>query len=533
MNVVVIGGGVAGIVAALDCARAGASVKLVEVRPRLGGAAYSVARDDLWLDNGQHVFLRCCSAYRELLAVLGSEELVELQPRLEIPVLAPGRPPSVLRRSGLRPPLHLARALLGYRHLTLRERLSAGRAAIALGRVAPDDSRTLGDWLGDHGQSPRAIAVLWDLIALPTLNLRAAEASLALGAFVFQEGLLSDAAAGDVGLHVAPLQHIIGDPAARVLADEGVDVRLRWRAERIAPVGERFAVVGQGAWLGADAVIVAVPHERAAALLPQAALSGARWPGALGSSPIVNLHFVYDRRVLEQRFAAGVDTPAQYLFDRTPPSWLERQYVAVSLSGADARDKDSRDEPGGAARALRAGARGAAASRPRGPRRALQCHQGTHRDVPGDARNGGAATGRPDTDAAARAGRGVDRDRLAGNARRRGAQRPSRGAGRSRRRLRLRSALQAEHSQELRLLHSAHRDELLAAASSTDDADPRGGHAGALRDQPAEGAVGLSVPRCGTDTSHEHPVAHAAELVPRRTGGAGAPRSVPRSPRQC
>ena len=132
MNVVVVGGGVAGIVAALDCARAGASVTLVEVRPRLGGAAYSVARDDLWVDNGQHVFLRCCSAYRELLAVLGSDALVELQPRLEIPVLAPGRPTSVLRRSGLRPPLHLARALLSYRHLTLRERVSAGRAAIAL-----------------------------------------------------------------------------------------------------------------------------------------------------------------------------------------------------------------------------------------------------------------------------------------------------------------------------------------------------------------------------------------------------------------
>jgi squalene-associated FAD-dependent desaturase len=336
MNVVVIGGGVAGIVAALDCAGAGASVTLVEVRPRLGGAAYSVARDDLWIDNGQHVFLRCCGAYRELLSVLGSERLVELQPRLEIPVLAPGRPPSVLRRTGARPPLHLARALLGYRHLTVWERLSAGRAALALSRVDPDDSRTLGDWLRDHGQSPRAIATLWDLIALPTLNLRAVEASLALGAFVFQVGLLSDAAAGDVGIHTAPLQRIIGDPAAHALARAGVEVRMRWRAERVASIGQRFAVVGRGTNLSADAVIVAVPHQRAAALLPAAALRGARWPGALGISPIVNLHLVYDRRVLDRRFAAGVDTPAQYLFDRTPPSWSERQYVAVSLSGADA-----------------------------------------------------------------------------------------------------------------------------------------------------------------------------------------------------
>ena len=336
MNVVVVGGGVAGIVAALDCAAAGASVTLVEVRPRLGGAAYSVERDGLWLDNGQHVFLRCCTAYRELLATLGSEALVELQPRLEIPVLAPRQPAAILRRSGARPPLHLARALLGYRHLSLRERVRAGRAALALGRAALDDSRTLGGWLSEHGQSARAIAVLWDLIALPTLNLRADEASLALGAFVFQEGLLSDAAAGDIGLHRAPLQRIIGDPAAGLLARAGVTVQLRWRAQRVSPIGGRFAVVGAGGWIGADAVIVAVPHDRAAAMLPAEALREARWPGALGSSPIVNLHVVYDRRVLEHRFAAGVDTPVQYVFDRTPPDWSERQYLGVSLSGADA-----------------------------------------------------------------------------------------------------------------------------------------------------------------------------------------------------
>ncbi len=86
----VVGGGLAGIAAALDCAAAGASVTLVEVRRRLGGAAYSFERDGLQMDNGQHVFLRCCVAYRALLARLGSARLTSVQPRLEIPVLKPG-----------------------------------------------------------------------------------------------------------------------------------------------------------------------------------------------------------------------------------------------------------------------------------------------------------------------------------------------------------------------------------------------------------------------------------------------------------
>jgi monoamine oxidase len=157
---------------------------------------------------------------------------------------------------------------------------------------------------------------------------------LALGAFVFQEGLLGDAAAGDVGLHRAPLQQIVGDPAARALARAGVTVQLRWPAQSVTTVGGRFAVVGNDSWLPADAVVVAVPHDRAAALLPPAALQDAPWAGGLRSSPIVNLHLVYDRRVFDHRFAAGVDTPVQYVFDRTPPQWAQRQYIAVSLSGA-------------------------------------------------------------------------------------------------------------------------------------------------------------------------------------------------------
>ncbi len=131
-RVVVVGGGLAGITAALDCAAAGARVTLLEVRRRLGGAAYSFEREGMRLDNGQHVFLRCCAAYRGLLARLGSERHVSVQSRLEIPVLSPGAETIRLRRGSLPPPLHLAGALARYSHLTRRERLRAALAARAL-----------------------------------------------------------------------------------------------------------------------------------------------------------------------------------------------------------------------------------------------------------------------------------------------------------------------------------------------------------------------------------------------------------------
>jgi squalene-associated FAD-dependent desaturase len=339
--VVVIGGGLAGIAAALDCAAAGAEVTLVEVRRRLGGAAYSFERDGMHLDNGQHVFLRCCSAYRALLARLGSERHVAVQPRLEIPVLSPDAPPVVLRRGTLPPPLHLAGALARYPHLTPAQRLSAALAARALTQLDPDDptldEQTFGDWLAQRGQDEHAVRVLWDLIALPTLNLPAAQASLALGAFVFRTGLLSGVDAGDIGFHVGTLAETIGEPAERALAAAGVRFRLGWRAQAVRRAAAGFEIEGGEEGLSAEAVVVALPHARAAGLLepllPQLAAS----VRGLGGSPIVNLHVVFDRVVLEEPFAAGVNTPVQYLFDRTaaagaPPGC---QYLAVSLSGAE------------------------------------------------------------------------------------------------------------------------------------------------------------------------------------------------------
>jgi uncharacterized protein with NAD-binding domain and iron-sulfur cluster len=394
-RVAVLGGGLAGITAALDCADAGARVTLLEVRPRLGGAVYSFAREGLQLDNGQHVFLRCFTAYRALLARLGSEHGVALQPRFELPLVRPGGRVSVLRRAALPAPWHLAGALLRYRELSVRERLGAARAARALGHVDPrapeSDRQTLGAWLSGHGQGPRATAALWDLIALPALNLPAAQASLAQAAFVFQRGLLERADAGDIGFHRRPQSEIVGEPAARALHAAGVEVRLGWRAERVsradgafevrrgaASVAGAAGVAGESSGAGvaggaqpardaeqgeraateagrhrpsagipvsasggdavtADAVVLALPRTRAAALLqPLDAVTAAR-AQALRDTPIVNLHVVYDRRVCEHSFVGGVDTPVQYVFDRSDAACVGTgsQYLAVSQSGAD------------------------------------------------------------------------------------------------------------------------------------------------------------------------------------------------------
>lgn len=356
-HVVVIGGGLAGITAAVALRDAGDRVTLLEGRPWLGGATCSFSRGGLMIDNGQHVFLRCCTSYRELLARLGVTGSVALQERFDVTVLSPdGR--ARLRRTWLPGPLHFARALAGYRFLSLPQRLAVARAAMAMRFTDPRrpglDSQRLGDWMSARGQGEQARRRLWDLFIVSALNIDGDEASVPLAATVLKTALLGSRGAADLGVPTVPLGDLHGRAAQSLLDRLGADVRLGAKVVAVeADPGGGFGVEmassadtadgltrprvrGNGSMIPADGVVLAVPAAQAASLAgPAGVTDAARWPD-LGWSPIVNVHVIYDRRVTRLPFAAAVDSPVQWVFDKTRNSGLGTgQYLAVSLSAAD------------------------------------------------------------------------------------------------------------------------------------------------------------------------------------------------------
>jgi squalene-associated FAD-dependent desaturase len=308
MRVAVVGGGLAGLAAALDLVDAGAEVTVHEARPTLGGAVQTLpARDgdpEPPPDNGQHIALGCFTEYLRFLDRVGESGSV-LRTRLALPVIAEDGTVSDIRPSPA--------ALLGYRHLSPRDRVRIPWTLARLRNAQPRGGESFGAVLRRCGASDAAVDRFWDVFIRPALNLRCDEVDAGAGLFTVRTALLGPRANADLVLPVRPLGAMHGDAAARVLGD---CVRL---GERVESLDE----------LDADAVVVAVPPRESARLLGEA-------DPALEDSPIVSVHLWFDRPLLKTPLAAMLASDAHWIFDRgalTGHRPERGQYLTVVSSG--------------------------------------------------------------------------------------------------------------------------------------------------------------------------------------------------------
>ncbi len=332
---VVAGGGLAGITAACEMADAGYRVTLIEKRPFLGGRSYSYTDKDTGatVDNGQHVFLGCCTEYIRLLERLGVRDRAFLQRRLRVPIVDKVWGTSVLAAADLPPPLHLLPSLLRFKSLSPAEKAAAGWAlahiqSLDRARHPELDSVTFAEWLREKRQSPNAIRSLWNLITLPTLNGDIAEVNADLALMVFQEGFLRSRTGANVGWSKVGLSELIGEAALRYLRERSGEVRLGEdaRAVEVADGAVSRVLTGTGE-LTADAYVLALDPGSLPAVLPSPVRDDPFFARIerLAPSPIVNLHLWYaGAQPWRHRFAAFLNTPIQWLFNKPTPAGAQQ-----------------------------------------------------------------------------------------------------------------------------------------------------------------------------------------------------------------
>ena len=355
-DVVILGGGIAGIAASLELLDSGCRVTLVEARNFLGGRAFSFADSEtgLTLDNGQHVFVGCCTNFIGFLERLGARERWVLQDRLNIPVYSRFGVTGRIAASGLPSPFHLLPSFLAYPHLTLGDkvRVLAGmlRARLADRNSARLEEITFYRWLKENGQSERAIQNLWNLVVEPTLNDNVRDVSAAMGLMIVQDGMLGGVRSGNLGYASGGLLPSIGGPALNLLRSKGANLVLGSPVIRLLleTVGtgesQKHHLAGielaNGRRVYGRQFISALPFSSLRRILPPAVADQDIFQsaGRLEWSPILNLHILYSRQVMTEPLCAFVDSPLQWVFNRDEITRSQRrdgsQLVTISVSAA-------------------------------------------------------------------------------------------------------------------------------------------------------------------------------------------------------
>jgi len=309
----VVGAGLAGLAAALDLAKAGIKVTLAERRAFPGGRAYSFTdASGMTVDNGQHVFLECCTAYREFLDEVGASDLVKLQARTDVRFfdVRSGKGTRLRESSWLPAPFHFLFSILRYKPLPVRDRRAILRAGSAMRRESGSDAESLGAWLRARGQSDGAIQLFWDPSIVSILNERVDKVSAAQGIFVLRTAFFERKAAARIGVAEVPL----GDIASRAV-------------EKIRQLGGTVEFNRKIDKLPSGPVISAVPAKQLMEFVAEHPFfAPAR---AMETSPIVNLHFFFEAPVAAPRFFACVGGKLQWVFVRGP---------RVTISQSAARD---------------------------------------------------------------------------------------------------------------------------------------------------------------------------------------------------
>lgn len=259
-RVAIIGGGWAGLAAAVELCGSGAQVTLFESARQLGGRARSVRAHGHVLDNGQHILIGAYCDTLRLMRTVGVDLTQALKRRpLEISVPVAG---FHLRLPRLPAPIHLALGLLGAKGCSVAEKLAAVRFIRFLQACdyrLPADC-TVSALLDRHGQRGGLRRHLWEALSLAALNTQAATASAQIFANVLRDSLGGARHTTDLLLPATDLDGLFPTAAAAYIGARGGDIRVGTRVEHIDRAltisGEPF-----------DRIVVAVAPQHAARLL--------------------------------------------------------------------------------------------------------------------------------------------------------------------------------------------------------------------------------------------------------------------------
>ncbi len=357
---IIIGGGIAGLAAAIRLAEQGYKIKLIEKRPVLGGRASSFTDPDTGdpVDNCQHVLMKCCTNLLDFYRRLGVANHIHWFNRFHF--IGKDNEISEIYASPLPAPFHLMPSFLKFSALNYRDKLGIAYGLFCMQSqdetLHPElDTITIDQWLREHYQTDRAIDTFWRPTLVSALN-EEIEISSAKYAFkLFRLGFLKDTTAYQMGVPSIRLSELYSEPSIQFLNRHEGEVISKKSVTEIC--FEENQVTGvrltEGTMMTGDYYISAVPFDILLNILPKQIIEKETYftnLKKLNVSPITGIHLWFDRSVTPLDHASIPYRTIQWMFNKTKNFEMGKSsannpsYLGLVVSASKTLMDKSRDE---------------------------------------------------------------------------------------------------------------------------------------------------------------------------------------------
>jgi hydroxysqualene dehydroxylase len=334
-SIVIIGGGLSGLSAAVELCASGHKTLVLEQDQHPGGRTYSfidAATGDL-IDNGQHLMMGCYHATRRYMHIIKSDDLALLQPNLHIGFLHPNGSDFHFSCPPLPAPLHMLGGLMKFKGIPLKDRLKMLGVAKQLFysshiKEKELDKINVKEWLIKLGQPDLSRKFLWDVINIGALNNRPENVSALMLFRVLRAVFLGRREYSSLIIPHAPLNNVLVDPAVDFVKQHGGNVLTgRLVTKFNLQNGNIISVLTKdGTEFYANVFVSVVPWYGLNRLLCSSGLgfeSVIKTPSGkvfdwdrFKSSSIISIQLWFDRKIMDEEFAALIDTRVQWIFDK-------------------------------------------------------------------------------------------------------------------------------------------------------------------------------------------------------------------------
>ncbi|HZY11126.1 MAG TPA: hydroxysqualene dehydroxylase HpnE [Bacteroidota bacterium] len=345
---VIIGGGLSGLAAAVQLALNGVQVAIVEQSSKLGGRCYSYVDTKTGdsIDNGQHVLLGAYTHTLNYLKLIGTQHFLKRFKKLSLPLFHPSLGFDEFELSSLPKPFHLTVGMLKFKLLSIRQRHNLLRVGLFLRRWNTKIEKrlaglTIEEWLNDLGQSDHAKSCLWYPIAISVMNELPERASALLFARVLRTAFMGSKAdssimiplIGQTELYVRTALDILRQHKGKIFFNREVK---KLELSKMNIGGVRLT---NGDLIPARYVISSVPHLLLNKIIPEFLHSETPFSDLhkLNSSPIISIHLWFDKEFMNLEYCGFIDSTLQWVFnkrkilnDTSKPS----SYLSSVISGA-------------------------------------------------------------------------------------------------------------------------------------------------------------------------------------------------------